>query len=102
MCEIQKHVPVLTLSQYTWLMSEEGGDGLVTTLGTLLLLKNALSLIKASFLNNKAVPLLRGVIRLLFFFPLPKMSREFSSKSLLQRRKAISRARAPCPAPHCR
>lgn len=102
MCEIQECVSVLMLSQYIWLMSGEGGDGLGTALGTLLLFKNALSLIKASFPNNKAVQLPRGVICLLFFFLLPKMSREFYSKSLLQRRKAISRAYAPCPAPLCR
>lgn len=67
MCEIQECVSVLTLSQYIWLMSGEGGDGLGTALGTLLLFKNALSLIKASFPNNKAVQLPRGVICLLFF-----------------------------------
>lgn len=61
---------------------------------TLLLFKTALSLIKASFPNNKAVQLQRGAICFLFF--LSEISRELSSKSLLQRRRAIPRARAPC------
>lgn len=64
------------------------------TLETLLLFKTVLSLIKASFPNNKAVQLQRGAIHFLFF--LPEISGEFSSKSLLQRRRAIPRAHAPC------
>lgn len=49
------------------------------TLDILLLVKIALSLIKASFPNNKAVQLQRRAIYFLFF--LPEISREFSSRA---------------------